>query len=282
MSHVAKRQALVFLIVALTTTLVIGTVLPRLRFQPGQPLPRPETTQGAPPPSVGSHPPVVRGNLLVFELLGILLGAFLLYRLLRGVHWKEVLSASVYILLALAAVGLLILAISLLPASRNVRVEPLPAPKAAGYSALGPAPPVLAWLIGLGLLAVLVTLAVVLLRSRPAPAIRPWAREAEAARHALLSGDNLADVIVHCYRRMSQALQQDQGLVRDEAMTTGEFERLLAAQGVPRDPVHQLTQLFEAVRYGLWRPGPGDERRALESLDAILAYSREPTKGGSP
>jgi hypothetical protein len=284
MSQVAKRRALIFLVLALTTTLVIGAGLPRLRLQPGLPLPRlPDAGPAAELPESGSSGfiPVSRSVLL---LLLICLGAFLLfglYRLLRGVPWKDILSSSVYFLLPIALFGLLALAISLLPSVRDLGVESLPAPKGLEFGALGPAPPVLAWLVGLGLLAALILLAVVVLRSRPTPEVPPWTREAEVARQALLGGENLADVILNCYRRMSQALQEDQGLVRDGAMTTGEFERLLVAQGVPRDPVHQLTQLFDAVRYGRWQPGAGDEQRALDSLDAILAHSRWPATGGS-
>jgi hypothetical protein len=284
MSQVAKRRALIFLLLALTTTLVIGAGLPRLKLQPGLPLPRlPEAAAATELPQSGS-PGFKGASWPVLLLFLICLGAFLLfglYRLIRGVPWKDILSSSVYFLLPIALFGLFALAISLLPSLQDLSAQSLPAPKGLEYGALGPPPPVLAWLVGLGLLAALILVAVVVLRSRPTSEVQPWTKEAEVARQALLAGENLADVILNCYRRMSQALQEDQGLVRDEAMTTGEFERLLVAQGVPRDPVHQLTQLFEAVRYGRWRPGAGDEQRALDSLDAILAHSRWPATGGS-
>jgi hypothetical protein len=69
-------------------------------------------------------------------------------------------------------------------------------------------------------------------------------------------------------------LRQAQGIEMEAAMTAREFERLLEARGVPRPPVHQLTQLFEAARYGRRPPGADDERRARESLTAIVQYSR--------
>jgi hypothetical protein len=74
---------------------------------------------------------------------------------------------------------------------------------------------------------------------------------------------------------MGQALQQEQRIEREAFMTTGEFEVLLSAKGVPRDPVHQLTQLFDAVRYGRRQPASGENQRALQCLDAILAYSSQ-------
>jgi hypothetical protein len=277
-SHDAKRKALIFLVLALIMTLVIGAGLPRLRFQPGLPLPNVQFGQLVVPPSANSQPVGMPVSALFIVLLLTCLTGFLffgIYRLLRGSHWKEVLSSFVYFLLVLLVTfGLLFLAVRLLPSSPWLAAASLPGPKPFEYSSVGPVPPILIWLAGLGLLAALISLVVAIIRSRSLPVAGPWALEAEKARLAILAGDNLKDVIVRCYQRMSQALLQEQSLVREPFMTTGEFERLLAAQGVPRDPVHQLTQLFEAVRYGHWQPDAGDEQRALHSLDAILAYSR--------
>jgi hypothetical protein len=99
--------------------------------------------------------------------------------------------------------------------------------------------------------------------------------EAEKARQALMTGLDLKDVIVKCYRQMSLALEKEQGIERKDSMTTREFESLLEAAGVPHDPIHQLTQLFEAVRYGNWQPNPMDEQKAIHCLEAIILYSRE-------
>ena len=92
---------------------------------------------------------------------------------------------------------------------------------------------------------------------------------------ALRTGRDLKNVIVHCYRQMSLALQKEQGIELEETMTAREFERLLEARGIPHDPVHQLTRLFEAARYGFEQPHPGDEQVALDCLNAIVQYSRE-------
>jgi hypothetical protein len=97
----------------------------------------------------------------------------------------------------------------------------------------------------------------------------------ENARQALLSGADLKNVILRSYQQMSLALERDQQIERAAGMTTGEFERLLTSRGIPQQPVHQLTLLFDAVRYGHWQPRPGDEQNALACLDAILAYSKE-------
>ena len=95
-----------------------------------------------------------------------------------------------------------------------------------------------------------------------------------------MTGLDLKDVIVKCYRQMSLALEKEQGIERKDFMTTREFENLLEAAGIPHDPIHQLTQLFEAVRYGNWQPNPMDEQKAIHCLQAIMLYSREPKKDG--
>jgi len=99
--------------------------------------------------------------------------------------------------------------------------------------------------------------------------------EAEKAWQALKTGLDLKGVIVHCYRQMSLALEREQGIEREEWMTTREFENLLEAEGIPHDPIHQLTQLFEAVRYGDWQPNPVDEQKAIHCLQDIMLHSRE-------
>ena len=99
--------------------------------------------------------------------------------------------------------------------------------------------------------------------------------EAEKAWQELEAGLGLKGVIVKCYRQMSLALQKEQGIERKDSMTVREFENLLEAAGVPCDPVHQLTQLFETVRYGHWQPNPIDEEKAIHCLEAIVLYARE-------
>jgi hypothetical protein len=99
--------------------------------------------------------------------------------------------------------------------------------------------------------------------------------EAERAMQALQQGLDFKNVIVQCYRQMSAALQKEQGIELEDTMTAREFEHLLEAKGLPRDPVHQLTQLFEAARYSLRQFTPADEQKAIDCLSAIVQFSRE-------
>jgi hypothetical protein len=82
------------------------------------------------------------------------------------------------------------------------------------------------------------------------------------------------DVIIRCYAEMSQTLQAEKGIRRAEAMTPHEFERVLLAKGFPGQPVQQLTQLFEQVRYGRRKLGDHAKQTATDSLREIIAFCR--------
>ena len=142
-------------------------------------------------------------------------------------------------------------------------------------SPLGSAPPSLLWLVGIGLLIITVLVAMWMFTPvRQAGPLDLLGLEAERARQALISGVDLKDVIINCYRQMSLTMKQDQGIEREEFMTTGEFERVMESAGIPQEPIHLLTRLFEAVRYGHWQPDAVDEQQAIQCLEAIMVHSR--------
>jgi hypothetical protein len=96
-------------------------------------------------------------------------------------------------------------------------------------------------------------------------------QEAQAAIDALEAGGDLGEVIMRCYFQMISALKELKNIQRGYDMTPHEFEGYLEARGMPGPPVHQLTQLFEQVRYGGIKPGRADQRAAVSSLEAIVA-----------
>jgi hypothetical protein len=201
-----------------------------------------------------------------------------MYKLLRGANWKVVIGFVRSMLVISLIVSGFIFLIMLLPSSENsIPLEmPLPTPEPSVTSPLGPVPPLLFWLVGIGLLVICILVGVwILTSSRRARPIDLVGFEAEKAWQALKIGLDLKDVIIKCYRQMSLALEKEQGIERKDFMTTGEFENLLEAAGIPRDPIHQLTRLFEAVRYGKWQPNPLDEQKAIQCLEAIMAYSHD-------
>ena len=281
-----KPRTLLYLLLAGMLTILIAAALPRLELHPGLPLPRLESSQWVFPPSeelpaVAVPVNTFLRNLFLLVLAGLLLN--LLYRLIRGIRWREALANFLKIaLVILAVVFALYLLLNSGPSTQEASLPELPTPPApAAPAPLGPVPSSLIWLVGIGLAILAALLGFYLLSSnnRPPLALNRVGLEAERARQAILTGSNLKDVIIQAYRQMGLALQQEQGIERGAAMTPREFERLLEAGGFPHDPVHRLTQLFEAVRYGRWEPGPQDEHQALDCLQAIVQYSHA---GGSP
>ncbi len=97
----------------------------------------------------------------------------------------------------------------------------------------------------------------------------PISREAETALEAIQSGQDLRNVIIHCYLQMMQVVRDEHGIERRESVTPREFERLLAARGIPGQPIRELTRLFEKARYSNKATESQDELDAVECLSAI-------------
>ena len=100
-------------------------------------------------------------------------------------------------------------------------------------------------------------------------ALELLAQEAQAAVDELQAGGEVRDVVLRCYLEMMRILRERRNIRRQDAMTPREFEQHLAAVGVRDDHIHQLTRLFEAVRYGPRSAGQREERQALACLAAI-------------
>jgi hypothetical protein len=83
-------------------------------------------------------------------------------------------------------------------------------------------------------------------------------------------GGNLKNTIMRCYYEMSQVINEQRGIRRDRSMTPREFEIYLESNGLPGEPVRQLTHLFEDVRYGDLAVGEKEEQQAQSSLTAII------------
>jgi hypothetical protein len=216
--------------------------------------------------------------LFVLLLAGSML--YMVYKLTRGVGWRN-LGAIILpmLVIILITVGILTLIVMLLPKSQEPLLMelPTPTPMPPVTSPLGPVPPWLLWVVGIGLLAgsILTGVWIFYSSSNRIKTIDLVGLEAEKAWQALRLGLDLKDVIIQCYRQMSLVLEKERGVEREAFMTTREFESLLEAVGIPHEPIHQLTRLFEAVRYGNWQPNQTDEQKAIQCLEAIMLSSRE-------
>jgi hypothetical protein len=107
-------------------------------------------------------------------------------------------------------------------------------------------------------------------RERARDAMDRLAEEAQEAVDAIHAGGNIRDTVIRCYVQMTLVLAKERNVRRDEAMTPHEFEQILLTKlKLPETPVHRLTSLFEAVRYGDYHPGKREEIEAIDSLTTI-------------
>jgi hypothetical protein len=276
MAKEVKRRAILYLGLAALLTVLIAASLARAQFKPGLPMP---VTDGQSFAVAIPELPVIKLelNTFFFTLFSITLALLLLvtlYRLMLGMPWKRLaLDFLLYALVTLVAFGAFALVIAALP--RSIGVAELPTQLPANVAApFGPMPPLVLWLAGFVLLVGAVALGggFVLIRQRPKHKISLLEAEAQKARQALLDGQAVKDVILNCYQQMCLALEQEKGVERLVFMTTGDFERLLLDKGYPFEPIHRLTGLFEAVRYGHWQSGRSDEQTAITCLEAIIRF----------
>lgn len=282
MTGSTKRKTTVLLGLVILLTMLVAANLQKLEFQPGMPLPRLEQGQLVAVPVAEAPSVSISAPRFILILIALVLTAATLYtvsQIFTGADWKLILYVLRFALIIGVAIGCLLLMIMLFPGSNIDAPAEIPIPTMTSQpvvtSPLGSAPPSLLWLVGIGLL--IITVLVAMWMFTPVRQAGPpdlLGLEAERARQALISGVDLKDVIINCYRQMSLTMKQDQGIEREEFMTTGEFETVMKSVGVPQEPIHLLTRLFEAVRYGHWQPDAVDEQQAIQCLEAIMVHSR--------
>jgi hypothetical protein len=280
MSDATKRKRLLFLLLAASLMILIAAALPQLELKSGIPLPKGESS--ARWSAIESQPDVSISFSTLFKALlavvVVLVLVYCVYNFLMGVPWKRILGPALLIaLLALVAIVILFSLTNSHITSGPLEPEVLPPELQPAGPPLGSPPEILVWLVWIGLGAMLIILGVWASnrRTKNLRAGDPVELEAERAMQALQKGLDFKNVIVQCYQQMSAALQKEQGIELEDTMTAREFEHLLAAKGLPRVPVHQLTQLFEAARYSLRQFTPVDEQKAFDCLSAIVQFSRE-------
>ena len=280
-----KLWLLAALVVSITALVFLASSLAELQFGSGEPfsfggmMPALPTAAGggvAMPPwmqvilRIGS---LIILALLPFSLIYLIISPEARRRFLQNLILFGVILLAVYFLRRqLQTAEPKELALNL---SAVARGEPGETPPAAQFNATPPQ-----WLIILTsfLAAAVLTafgglVAWAMLRSRrkrkPAIAFAELAQEAQQALDTLAAGGDLRNTVLHCYREMSRVVRESRGIQRQGAMTPREFEEQLAHAGLPAEPVHDLTRLFEEVRYGSKELSPWEERRAVASLSAI-------------
>jgi hypothetical protein len=280
----ARLMAIGYTVLAASALFFLAVGISQLELLPGQPLPmilQEERTQY-------NYPPLPGGDVIIFIIrvlyfLGLVLAPFLvIYLVLNPKARKQFLRD----MLRIGAFVLLLYMIYNLVRSFAQQEQELGEGGAGGMGNIPEGgeliqfvpqtPPWLTYLLS-GLLAVLimgiigVVLWLVLRRRASEPPLDRIAEEAQSALEAIRAGGDLRNIVIRCYAEMSRVLSETRGIHRSLDMTPHEFQAALERQGLPREPVAQLTHLFEEVRYGSQVPGAGEERRALDSLAAIVA-----------
>jgi hypothetical protein len=162
------------------------------------------------------------------------------------------------------------------PAGAAAEARPLPDFTANPSDATVLAATLAISLLLVGIVAAMIWVILSRRQPRTPSAMQSLADEAQSAINAIQAGGPLEETIARCYRDMCNVLQQERGIARGIAMTPSEFEQVLQDKGMPAQAVHQLTHLFEQIRYGSQPAGPREEQLAIESLTAIVAACGQP------
>lgn len=287
-----KKRALIFLAIAGLFIVVLAMGLNGLELGGGMNYNRPAPTDEAPDIGGGF---LAGGPWLLYVIWALLILGLILLPLYLIESFKTKAGRRRLLVNILLIVALLFFFDFLY---NNLNLEatatPTPTPEAGPpVEALPttviestPAPPIpleppswLSWSVALTvavLVVALVVLAVVVIIRRRAQqsAYEQLVAQAQAAIDNLRAGADLRQTILRCYRAMSQVLDERRGIHREKAMTPHEFEEQLSRQGLPAEPVHQLTWLFEEVRYGDREPGAGAEKTAIDCLEQIIIACR--------
>lgn len=98
---------------------------------------------------------------------------------------------------------------------------------------------------------------------------------ARATLRTLSQQESSRDAIIQCYEKMNEAASTRRGAHRSYTMTAAEFAQKLERAGLPREPVNQLTRLFESARYSTHISTQQDIDEAAACLTSILKYCGE-------
>jgi hypothetical protein len=111
---------------------------------------------------------------------------------------------------------------------------------------------------------------------RPGTRAVPSVRDAvDGAAGSLEAGEELAGVIIQCYRDMVAAVEESRSIRRGSALTPREFERLLEREGLAPADVRALTRLFELARYSNSPSSREGEEKALQLLRSISSALKQ-------
>ncbi|MBE0685425.1 MAG: hypothetical protein IH585_05450, partial [Anaerolineaceae bacterium] len=129
-------------------------------------------------------------------------------------------------------------------------------------------PSELFWIVGISLLVGLISVwAFLFLRTDPKPMNNDaLVEEVNSALQAIQDGKDLRNIIINCYFQLNQIIKEEYEIEREKSITAREFENYLQDKGIPIKPIHQMTSIFEKVRYSNKPTSKDDEQIVIESL----------------
>lgn len=279
----AKQTVLLCLVAALISLLLLATSLSELELQLGLPFPAGEDTSPLSRnlPSISATQP--NSVPLLEIILGVVLIALMIYVPARLISLANIRKVLALVVGAVLLVALLSILPRILPAQSTSRARDrlgLTTPRPSDHPPIvtsGQPPQVVLWLaagcflLGAGLLATR------LLRHTPESELPTEAvsQTARNALHDLSAGGDFSRVIIACYLQMAEVLRAERKLERRHTMTAREFQDWLGQKGIPADPVHRLTFLFEKARYGDEPMSQLDQNAGKECLMQIIQYCRK-------
>ncbi len=288
-----KRVVFFISLLAVMSLMLLASVLNNITFQPAKPLYHSETPQGTPISFDEITKILVEVPLwqqITFFMM-ILLIVLLITLLLSPEARKRLLRMFIRGAITVLMISYLI--------QKNPDLLKGIFPQlnlADGIAGIDPskniAPPVFEPPQISGMLSFFITLGIVLIVAVIAWRVYVWwkrqnellntpnpldeiAKIARASLRDLSQQGSSHDSIIQCYENMSQALYTRRGLQRNYAMTAAEFAQKLENVGLPREPVNQLTRLFESARYSTHASTQTDIDEAISSLKTILKYCGE-------
>lgn len=276
-----KSRLMVFILLIILGLLILAASTSEIEFQPGQPIPRSETT-----PVVSAAIQKVDNNKAQSEIrpiveVALIISVLVMFTmlaigLLRKVDIKHILK----LVLALIVPIIISIMLNWIPsspqsiASGNTQPQVQQAPLFYDFSPLGNPPEYLSRVIAFGLLVIFALFIIFFLfKNQKIKSMEdPIAHEVEAALIAIENGVELQNVIINCYLNMSKVISERDGIERESYLTPREFESLLTLRGLPTSPIHSLTSLFEKIRYGCKPPDAHDEALAVDCLSEINKF----------
>ena len=279
MTQRTKSITLILLVGALTSFVLLSASLSNLELHAGTPFPeRIQSVNNIPFPVNLTTSGTYSFTLLkgVFSLIFLLLIVYASVRHPVFLNIKRIFQLSLFMIPLL----LLIIMISRIKPGQPARYAnetigiSTPPSFDLPVSPIGQPPQGLIQLVIIAFVCMVGLLSYKILRIRlhPANIKDRLLKEAETALDAITMGENPRNVVIRCYFQMIRTLEEERGIERSYSMTTREFEDWLESNGFPIAPVHQLTRLFEKVRYGAQLTVKDGEETAVESLKEIIQF----------